>query len=286
MAFQASVQASVRYKSGAPRLTSPLSVVSIARDFQPDDLPIVESIAPTRETGGYAAVIVRSLLWTAHLGDITALKRILVVEPRTRNIGAAFREARRGGRFGGDTTALMHMPLPRELGIAQGYDHIITQDWFPPLETTATVAAMKTAAKAEASAVAAQERLGAYDALIVSDLTRILPPERLTQALIWLSTCLNPLGYLVFAEPAHLVNGMQLTRALLEHGLELVDDPRIIAEDWPRTLLIWRRRTPSETHRSGVVQRIVWSQLAQDRPLQRRLVTTYQEIFGGEEWRE
>ncbi|HEU5342824.1 MAG TPA: hypothetical protein VFU60_00630 [Ktedonobacterales bacterium] len=283
MAFQTSVQASVRYKTGAPRLTSPLSVVSTARDFQPDDLPIVESITPTRETGGFAAVIARSLLWTAQLGDITALKHVLVVEPRTRNIGTALREAGRQERFSGETTALMHMPLPRVLSIAQGYDHTITQDWFPPLEVAEPGKAETSAADGAASA---QERLGAYDALIVSDLTRILPPDRLTQALTWLSTCLNPLGYLVFAEPAHLVNGMQLTRALLEHGLELVDDPRIIAEDWPRTLLIWRRRSPSETQRSGVAQRIVWSQLAQDRPLQRRLVTTYQEVFGGEEWRE
>ena len=272
MAFQSSA----RRKTGAPRDTSPLSVVSVARDSRPDDLPIDEPQIPVKDIASTATSIAQSLLWTANMREDSALKRILVVEPRTRGLGMALRAA----GFNGETTALLHMRQPRDVGITQGYDQSITQDWLPP--TNASMSQVRQ----EGQATQAQERLGVYDALIVSDLTRTLSPAQLTGVLTWLSTCLSPLGYLVLAEPAHMVNGIQLTRDLLDCGLELVTDPEYIAEDWPRSLMIWQRRTPSETRRSGVAQRIGWTQLAQDRPLQRQLISAYQRIFGGEEWSE
>jgi hypothetical protein len=271
MAFQSSA----RRKTGAPRDTSPLSVVSVARDSRPDDLPIDEPQIPVKDLASTATSIAQSLLWTANIREDNALKRILVVEPRTRGLGMALRAA----GFHGETTALLHMRQPRDVGIAQSYDQIITQDWLPP--TNASVSQ-----EWQEGAPQAQERLGVYDALIVNDLTRTLRSAQLAGALAWLSTCLNPLGYLVLAEPAHMVNGIQLARDLLEYGLELVTDPEYIAEDWPRSLMIWQRRSPSEARRSGVAQRIGWTQLAQDRPLQRQLISAYQRIFGGDEWSE
>ena len=207
-----------------------------------------------------------------------ALKRIIVVEPRTRNIGMALRAE----HFSGATTALMHMPLPREFGIAQGYDHCITDDWLPPANDMAAQADQPS----DAGAASAQDRLGRYDALIASDLTRTLSPGQLPGALAWLSTCVEPLGYLILAEPAHTVNVIQLARDLMASGLELVTDPEYIAEDWPRALMIFQRRTPNEAMRSGVTQRITWAQLAHDRPLQRQLISAYQDVFGGDEWSE
>jgi hypothetical protein len=271
MAFQSSA----RRKTGAPRDTSPLSVVSVARDSRPDDLPIDEPQIPVKDLASTATSIAQSLLWTANIREDNALKRILVVEPRTRGLGMALRAA----GFHGETTALLHMRQPRDVGIAQSYDQIITQDWLPP--TNASVSQ-----EWQEGAPQAQELLGVYDALIVNDLTRTLRSAQLAGALAWLSTCLNPLGYLVLAEPAHMVNGIQLARDLLEYGLELVTDPEYIAEDWPRSLMIWQRRSPSEARRSGVAQRIGWTQLAQDRPLQRQLISAYQRIFGGDEWSE
>lgn len=227
---------------------------------------------------GIANSIAQSLLWTAKMRSPNALKRILVVEPRTRNIAMALRAE----HFAGETTALMHMPLPREFGIAQGYDHCITHDWLPPVND----APWQAAQLGGDSAATAQDRLGLYDALIASDLTRTLSPGQVPDALAWLSTCVEPLGYVVLAEPAHTVNVIQLERDLLESGLELVTDPEYIAEDWPRALMVFQRRTPTEATRSGVVQRISWAQLAHDRPLQRQLISAYQEVFGGEEWSE
>jgi len=271
MAFQSSA----RRKTGAPRDTSPLSVVSVARDSRPDDLPIDEPQIPVKDIASTATSIAQSLLWTANIHEDNALKRILVVEPRTRGLGMALRAA----GFAGGTTALLHMRQPRDVGIAQSYDQIITQDWLPPTSPGESQ-------EWQEGTPQAQERLGVYDALIVNDLTRTLRSAQLAGALAWLSTCLNPLGYLVLAEPAHMVNGVQLARDLLECGLELVTDPEYIAEDWPRSLMIWQRRTPSEARRSGVAQRIGWTQLAQDRPLQRQLISAYQRIFGGDEWCE
>ncbi len=172
-----------------------------------------------------------------------------------------------------------HTPLPHEFGIAHGYDSIITEDWLPPSGTGKLRLPMHPPAPAN-------ERLGMFDAVIVSDLTRTLSPYALTSALTWLTTCIEMQGFLVLAEPANTINVNQLARDLIENGMEQIADPEYIADDWPRTLMIWRRRTPSEAMRSGVVQRIGWAQLAHDYPLQRQLISAYQYIFGGDEWRE
>lgn len=268
-------QTSPRRRTGAPHITSPLSLVSLARDSYPDELPPDEPFVRVRDTAGAAPIIAQALLKAANLRGADALRRVLVVEPRTRNIGVALRTQ----HYSGLTAALMRMPLPREFGVEQGYDQIITEDWLPSTNT----GSLRMPTTAHAHAV---ERLGTFDAVIVSDLTRTLSPHLLTGTLAWLTTCVNMQGFLVLAEPAHTINVHQLARDLLESGLELVTDPEYIADDWPRSLLVWRRRSPSEAQRSGVVQRIGWEQLAVDRPLQRQLISAYQYIFGGDEWRE
>ncbi|HEX8995412.1 MAG TPA: hypothetical protein VF812_05240 [Ktedonobacterales bacterium] len=173
------------------------------------------------------------------------------------------------------------MPLPREFGIAEGFDRALTDDWLTPV-------GQETLSEANPSAIesAVRERLGVYDAVIVHDLTRILSPSQLGESLAWLSHSLDALGFLVVAEPAHTLNVIQLARELLQSGLELVADPEYIADDWPRAMMIWRKRTPSEALRSGVAQRVSWAQLAQDHPLQRQLISSYQTVFGGDEWSE
>lgn len=268
-------QAAPRRRTGAPHITSPLSLVSLARDSYPDELPPDEPFVRVRDTAGAAPIIAQSLLKAASLRGPDTLRRILVVEPRTGNIGLALRDQ----RYAGVTVALMRMPMPREFGVEQGYDQIITEDWLPSTQTG-------TLRLPPSEGAHANQRLGTFDAVIVSDLTRALSPHLLTGALAWLTTCVSAQGYLVLAEPAHTINVHQLARDLLDNGLELVTDPEYIADDWPRSLLVWRRRSPSEAQRSGVVQRITWEQLAIDRPLQRQLIGAYQYIFGGDEWRE
>lgn len=268
-------QASARRRTGAPYITAPLSLVSLARDSQPDELPPDESFVYDRDAAGVAPIIAQALLKAAGLRGPNTLNRVLVVEPRTRNIGMELRAQ----RYTGATAALTHMPLPHEFGIAQGYDSVITEDWLPSTGTGKLRLPMRPPAPA-------QERLGMFDAVIVSDLTRTLSPNVLTGALTWLTSCISMQGFLVLAEPAHTINVNQLARDLIESGMELITDPEYIADDWPRTLMIWRRRTQSEAMRSGVVQRISWAQLAHDRPLQRQLISAYQYVFGGDEWCE
>jgi hypothetical protein len=238
-------------------------------------MPPDESFVHDRDAAGVAPIIAQALLKAADLRGPDTLSRVLVVEPRTRNIGIALRSQ----RYTGVTAALTYMPLPREFGIALGYDSIITEDWLPPSGT----GKLRLPTHAPTTA---QERLGMFDAVIVSDLTRTLSPNALTVALTWLASCISIQGFLVLAEPAHTINVNQLARDLIDSGMELIADPEYIADDWPRTLMIWRRRTPSEAMRSGVVQRIGWAQLAHDRPLQRQLISAYQYVFGGDEWRE
>src|SRR5574340_779015 len=264
-------QASARRRTGAPHITSPLSLVSLARDSYPDELPPDEPFVRVRDTAGAAPIIAQSLLKAAGLRGPDTLRRILVVEPRTGHIGIALRDQ----RYSGGSSALMRTPMPREFGVEQGYDQIITEDWLPSTHTGTL--RLPTSAGAQA-----HERLGMFDAVIVSDLTRTLSPHLLTGTLAWLTACVNMQGYLVLAEPAHTINVHQLARDLLDSGLELVTDPEYIADDWPRSLLVWRRRSPSEAQRSGVVQRIGWERLATDRPLQRQLISAYQYIFGGD----
>lgn len=252
-------------------------MVSLARESHPDELPSGEPLTTAKDATNSATIIAQTLLWTASLRGADTLKRLLVVEPRTRNISVALRAE----GFNGETTALMHMPSPRGFGIVEGFDRVLTDDWLPPVNGEMAQAEDATITEAKVRA-----RLGVYDALIVSDLTRTLSPGQLSGTLAWLSNCLDTHGLLALAEPAHTVNVIQLTRELIQHGLELVADPEYVAEDWPRALMIWRRRTPSEAVRSGVAQRISWAQLAQDRPLQRQLISSYQKVFGGEEWSE
>jgi hypothetical protein len=224
-----------------------------------------------------ATVIAQSLQWTAGIRQDDPLKRILVVEPRTRSIGMALRAA----GVPGETIALIRTPLPRELGIAQGYDRCVTYDWLSLMDETTTPASTPASTPAPGAATDAM-----FDAVIVSDLTRILSPDRLAEALTLIAAHINPLGYLILAEPAHVIDSVQLTRDLIASGLELMMDPETVADDWPRIVMTWRRRTPSEAMRSGVAHRIDWKRLAHDRVLQGQLAAAYQEVFGGEEWCE
>ena len=220
-----------------------------------------------------ATVIAESLQWTAQVRKSAPLKRILVVEPRTRNIGMALRAT----GLSGETTALMHTHLPREFGIAQGYDHCLTYDWISQLGESAPLASERASAP---------ESLGQYDAVIVNDLTRVLSPSRLSGALTLLASHLSPMGYLVVAEPAHVIDSLQLMRDLVPSGLELLMDPEIVADDWPRLLMTWRRRPTNEAMRIGVTQCIDWPRLAHDRVLQGQLIAAYREVFGDDEWFE
>lgn len=263
----------IRRDTGIPAQLSPISLVSLARDALPDELPSAESRPNATGGASVASAIARLLGGVASSRGADALHRILVVEPYTRALGLALRAE----GISAQTTALIHARLPREVDFDQGFDRTLTDDWTPP----------SAAAQTDDTAIAALlERLGVYDALIVSDLTRTLSPTQLPGALAWLANCLNAQGFLVLSEPGHTLNAFQLARDLMASGLELVTDPEYIGEDWPRALLVWRRRSTAEAHRYGVVQRVEWPHLEQDIPLQRQLITSYQEVFGGEEWRE
>lgn len=215
--------------------------------------------------------------------------RILVVEPRSAHVARSLRVA----GFPGEIVALASIPIGERYGLADGYAKIIVDDWTANVApqsrarvlSGAPITAPDTAAPARDSA-AVDEAFGEFQSIIVTDLTRYLAPEYAPAALRWLAGRLTVQGCLALADPALTLEPERIAELVSEAGLTLATDARIIEGDWPRTLTLWRRRSPSDVAKGGIAQRLTWEGLAISERLQELVVSAYQEVFGGAEWGE
>lgn len=161
----------------------------------------------------------------------------LVVEPRSLQLAAALR----GAGFAGDLVALASVPIGKAYGVAADYTRVIVDDWLGRATGRG-----RSVGRAAGESHRGELRLGAFQTIIVTDLTRYVVADDAPAALIWLADRLETGGLLALADPALALTPERMAEAFAGAGLELAAAPRVLRGDWPRTLTLWRRVTPVE----------------------------------------
>lgn len=210
--------------------------------------------------------------------ETTPSQRVLVLEPRSDMLCHGLRRA----GFTGELWALLRRPIAYPSTAAQlrgGYNSIAYWDWSEP------VARLSHAAHSDAIPTA-PARLGVFSAVIVSDASRLVPADQIGLLLSSLASLVQERGYLFVSEPYPDVDISLLEHQLLRDGLLLASDPEHTGDDWPRTLATFQKRGGEEAHLIGSLQRVEWPAIESHISVQDDIVSTYSEVFGGDEWHE
>lgn len=201
------------------------------------------------------------------LGDTA---RILVLEP----FSAAFACRLRAAGFTGECWALVqHISPALQSCTEPAYDRVIEADW--------------------PAAVGIRERhspqvdMDQFDVVVCLELSRIFAQERVLNALEWVSsTLLSSYGYLLSGEPLAFSPLCAMEQRLLQSGLLLVADERVIEADWTWGVTRWQFRPGDSSRLTGQIHAVTHADLDQYPELRPSIVSCYQEAFGGDEWHE
>lgn len=261
----------------------------MARRLEQD--PVLSMVAPSRThahalgrgvdmESRWSALARRSAQMLA-LHPAGSAGRVLIFEPRSAGCGRALRKA----GIVCERHAVLRRAIPAMRELKQGYDYLHIWDWTDRLHPR-DEGQNDGNDGVEQRGHSTTSALGLFEQIIVSDALRLVHRDQLAELLICLSDFLAPRGFLIVSEPA--TDGLMddLQRALAGAGLLREADDLRVEDTWPRIIATFQKRPPDEVKHTGILRRTTAGDLQRHASLRQGLVTTYRDVFGGDEWRE
>lgn len=234
-------------------------------------LPLVTHVATDEDTfdvhtGATARIVAARVLQRLKRLDLLADGRVLLFEPRS---SAVARQLRRAG-FTGEIAAMTRLPLA-DTALANEVDAVEVVDWE------------EASADPDLEQVLPDAQL--YSVVVIENPERLVAEPALPQVIGWLARRTAVRGYVALVQDASSGEQESVLAALADAGCVLSCDVQHIEDTWSWAFSTYQHCPGDEARLAGNLRSIDLAEAIRP-PVLGDLVTTYRDVFSGDDWDE